>query len=370
MTTDRTPRRGTSKTGGSELSPEHYLLLIIHRKWWVLATFVVVTAITIALSLGMPDIFTSYTLILVDPQKVPESYVKSTVTGDVRNRLGTLSQQILSATRLQKIIETLNLYPELRKSQAREEGIGRIRADISVQVVGDFGASQDLQAFRIKYSGQEPRLVAQVTNQLASLFIEENLKAREQQATGTTEFLQNQLLETRKVLEAQEAKLRDFKLKHIGEMPEHQTANLQVLGQLQSQLQIEGDALARAEQQKSYIQSMMTQTAPVVELDDPNTPSGQAPGKAGNTAKSSAPSKSTLAGNKANLASLLSRYTEKRPEVRRLQKEIEEEEAKAKNAQAKQEEEKATVAESAPAPAPAPTPIQRKPLTAKPPVNV
>ncbi len=88
-----------------------------------------------------------------------------------------------------------------------------MRKDISVQVVSDFGGGQDLQAFRITYSGREPRLVAQVTNELASLFIEENLKAREQQATGTTEFLENQLQETRKTLEAQEAKLKDFKLK-------------------------------------------------------------------------------------------------------------------------------------------------------------
>ena len=99
-----------------------------------------------------------------------------------------------------------------------------------------------------------------MTNELASLFIEENLKAREQQATGTTEFLQNQLQETRQTLEAQEAKLKDFKLKHIGEMPEQQAANLQILGQLQSQFQLEGEALGRAEQQKSYLQSIINQS--------------------------------------------------------------------------------------------------------------
>src|SRR5579872_4304356 len=207
---------------GAEVSPEHYLRLILYRWWLVLGTFVVVTAVTVAITSRMPDIFTSYTTILVDPQKVPESYVKATVTGDVRNRLGTLSQQILSATRLQKIIDALNLYPEEKKIMAREDVISKMRADINVSMVSG-GGGQDLEAFRITYSGKEPRLVAQVTNELASLFIEENLKAREQQATGTTEFLQNQLLETRKALEAQEAKLKDFKLKHVGEMPEQET---------------------------------------------------------------------------------------------------------------------------------------------------
>ena len=234
-------QKGTAKDSGiDQLSPEHYLRLLVHRKWLVLGVFLAVSAATILVAKRLPDIYTSETVILVDPQKVPEAYVKSTVTGDVRNRLGTLSQQILSATRLQRIIDSLNLYPEEKKKSAREDLIDRMRKDISVSVVSDFGGSQDLQAFRISYSGENSRLVAQVTNELASLFIEENLKAREQQATGTTEFLQNQLQETRQTLEAQEAKLKDFKLKHIGEMPEQQTADLQILGQLQSQLQLEG----------------------------------------------------------------------------------------------------------------------------------
>ncbi len=258
-----------SSAATSHWSVEHYLRLILYRWWLVAGIFAVVTLATVIVSSRLPDIYTSDTLILVDPQKVPDSYVKSTVTGDVRNRLGTLSQQILSATRLQKIIDTLGLYPQEKKTMAREDIITRMRRDIYVQVVSDFGGGQDLQAFRITYSGREPRLVAQVTNELASLFIEENLKAREQQATGTTEFLENQLQETRKTLEAQETKLKDFRLHHIGEMPEQQTADLQILGQLQSQLQLENDALSRAQQQKSYVQSMMaSESAPVVDVDD------------------------------------------------------------------------------------------------------
>ena len=151
---------------------------------------------------------------------------------------------------------------------AREDVIAMMQKDVSVSIVSDYGGSQDLQAFRIGYSGRDARQVAQVANDLATLFMDENLKAREQQATGTTEFLQNQLQETKKVLEAQEAKLKDFKLKHLGEMPEQQSANLQILGQLQSQLQLEGEALARAEQQKSTIQVLMPQSAPVVDLDE------------------------------------------------------------------------------------------------------
>ena len=306
-------------TGRGDVSLEHYLYLIIHRKWLVLGSFLLVSLSTAIVSFRLPNIYKSETVILVDPQRVPESYVKATVTGDVRNRLNTLSQQILSATRLQKIIESMNLYPDDRKTLPREDVISRMRADISVNVLSDLGGGQDLQAFRINYRGKEPRVVAQVANALAALFIEENLKAREEQATGTADFLKNQLQETRKTLEAQEAKLKDFKLKHLGEMPEQQTADLQILGQLQSQLQLESDALARAEQQKGYIQSMMAATAPVVDLDE----SEQKPSKAG---ERQAP-KSPLTIHKEQLARLQAIYTDKYPRVAMLKKQIEAEEA-------------------------------------------
>jgi len=309
------------------LSPEHYVRLIVHRWWLVLGIALAVSAGTVVFSHFLPNVYTSETVILVDPQKVPDAYVKSTVTGDVRNRLSTLSQQILSATRLQRIIETLNLYPEDRKKLAREDVIAHMRADIAVQVVSDFGASQDFQAFRITYSGKDARLVAQVTNELASLFIEENLKAREQQATGTTEFLQNQLQESRKTLEEQEGKLKQYRMMHLGEMPEQQSADLSILGQLQSQLQLEGDALSRAEQSKLYLQSMMSQSAPVVDLDD-----GQPKGPKGEETKGGEPSpqvrvNTQLRNDKARLATLLSHYTPDHPDVRKLKSQIAREEA-------------------------------------------
>lgn len=316
----RTP---SSPAGQIEVSIQHYLRVIVRRWWLVLGVFVLVTIGTVIFTSRLPDVYSSETVILVDPQKVPETYVRSTVTGDVRNRLGTLSQQILSVTRLQKIIDTLNLYPEEKKKLAREDLITRMRRDISVTVLSEFGANQDLQAFRITYSGKEPRLVAQVTNELASLFIEENLKAREQQATGTTEFLQNQLEQTRKTLEVQEAKLRDFKLKHIGEMPEQQAASLQIFGQLQSQLQLVSESLTRAEQQKSYLQSMMaTQTgSSVVDLDEGEMkPAGR-----GQEKQASRPA--AVSAAKARLATLLTRYSEEHPDVRRLKRQIEDEEA-------------------------------------------
>lgn len=185
--------------------------------------------------------------------------------------------------------------------------------------------------------------MAQVANKLAELFIDGSLKSREDQANGTTEFLTNQLNETRKDLEKQEGKLRDFKLKHVGEMPQQQDATLQLLGQAQAQLQIEAEGLSRAETQRSYVQSMMAQTAPVADLDE-NEVKGSAAPVAARPVKQSA-------ATTAKLAAMLTRYGDKHPDVQRLKRQIEEEEA----AEAKE----APVA--AADPAPAPPPVKRAP---------
>jgi polysaccharide biosynthesis transport protein len=314
------------------ISIEHYLRILLHRKWLVLGTFVVVTGAVVLYTLQLPNVYSAETVIMVDPQKVPESYVRSTVTGDVRGRLGTLSQQILSATRLQKIIDSLDLYAAERKTAAREDVIALMRKQISVGLVADFGGGQDLTAFKIGFTGRDPRQVAQVANNLAALFIDENLKAREQQANGTTEFLQNQLQETRKTLEEQEAKVSAFKLKHIGEMPEQQTVDLQILGQLQSQMQLESESISRAEQQKSVTESLASQAVPVVEMD------GGAPPKpmvntAETEAKGSAPAAKPGDQLKAQLAALLAHgYTDRHPSVKKLKAQIADVEAAAKEA--------------------------------------
>jgi polysaccharide chain length determinant protein (PEP-CTERM system associated) len=331
--------------GMGQVSPEHYLRLIIHRKWLVLGTFLLVSAATFIISTRLPNVYMSSTLILVDPQKVPESYVKATVTGDLRNRLGTLQQQILSATRLQKIIDSLNLYPMERKTMAREDVIAMMQKDVSVNIVSNYGGSQDLEAFRIGYSGGDARQVAQVANDLATQFMDENLKAREQQSVGTSEFLQNQLQETKKVLEAQEAKLKDFKLKHLGEMPEQQSANLQILGQLQSQLQLDGEALARLEQQRSTIQVLMPQSAPVVDLDEPDLK------PASDAAALKAPQKeSLLIGLRARLAAMQQRYGDQHPDIRKLKAQIDDEEAKDQGVKAATPVETVAAAPSEPKP--------------------
>lgn len=291
-----------------------YLDIFKRRMWWVVIPAIVIAVTVGAVSVKLPKFYRSQTLILVDPQKVPSDYVKATVSSDVTDRLQTLSQEILSRTRLQKVIDQFGLYKDRPSYMSQEDIIEMMRKDIKVEVVTDENASsrsKSSAAFRISYTGKDPALVQQVTRQIASLFIEENLKVRQDQAVGTDSFIESELNKAAQLLQVQEDKIRAFKARHIGSLPEQQQANLQVLGQLQGLLQANSDAIGRASQQKTYLESLLG--AMEKRTVAPPKPGFQA----------------ELDSRRAELVAAEEKYTPTHPDVVRLRNEVKALEAKA-----------------------------------------
>ncbi len=241
-----------------------YLTTIKRRKLLIFYCTVIFTAAAFAGIALLKDEYKATTTILVDPQKIPERYVNATVSADPTDRLNTISQEVLSTSRLLEIINRMGLYPELRKSTTRDDIVEYMKRKISIQVKQSSG--QGMSAFTITYAGSNPETVAQVTNQLAGTFIEWNLKAREQLALGTTEFLDSQLKQARDSLEEQEVKMREFKMQHLGETPDQVPVNLQNLSRLQVQLQANMDSLNRLEGERMLLsQTPDTVTTKVVD---------------------------------------------------------------------------------------------------------
>jgi polysaccharide biosynthesis transport protein len=230
----------------------------------------------------LPSVYRSEAVILVDSQKIPERYVASTVSTDVQDRLATISQEILSTTRLQKIIRTFGLYREERKHLVPEEIIEVMRKDISIKL--ERGWTRDRPgAFRVGYEGQNPTVVAEVANQLANLFIEENLQTRERQAEGTADFIDSQLTEAKKALDDMEARVSKYKLAHNGDLPEQQAAISASLARLQIELQGNQDAINRVQQDKITLQATLqaAEASAGAEFDHPvKSDSGNSHGRA------------------------------------------------------------------------------------------
>src|SRR5579863_2866005 len=241
-----------------ELDLGQYCAIVRRRRWHILIPLFLVWLVVCGAGWVLPSVYKSGTLILVEQSTMPKDYVVPNVMDDIQNRLQTITQQILSRTRLWRIIEELNLYASERNRLTPDELVERMRKDISIELVRD-ERSRELTAFNVYYSSHDPHVAQRVTSELTGLFISENLEVRQQESEETTKFLESQLEEARKPLTDQEQKVREFKDRHPGELPAQLGTNLQILSGLQSQLQNQEDALNTAKQQSAYLQSLLGQ---------------------------------------------------------------------------------------------------------------
>jgi len=240
------------------LDVQRILGIVRRRHMYFLVTLVVGWAAVWGASWVLPARYKSGTLILVEQPTMPKNYVEPNVSEDLQDRLQSISQQILSRTRLLLIIDKLHLYGTGRHVKTPDEKVELMRKDIDIELVQD-SHNQSITAFRISYSAHDPHVAQQVTSELTDLFIDENLKVRQQESEDTTKFIESQLDNARTSLAEQEARVREFEGKHEGELPTQQASNLQILSGLQAQLQNEQDALNNAKQQKIYFQALMEQ---------------------------------------------------------------------------------------------------------------
>jgi succinoglycan biosynthesis transport protein ExoP len=276
----------------------------------------------------LPDVYRAEALILIDSQKIPEKFIAPTIQVALQDHLATINQQILSATQLQRIIEDQKLYLEERKRQTPEEIVARMRKDTSITVDRTWSATRPA-AFRVAYEGHNPKVVATVVNQVAGLFISENLKSREQRAEGTADFINSQLTQVRASLEQQEEKLREYKIQKMGQLPEQQTALVSTLARLHSELQGNQDVISRAEQNKVMLENTvrLAESSQValqraIELGNSQR---SAPSPAAGTAftpPAPVPVRPSQA-LRARLESLRLRYRDEHPEVKQLKAELE-----------------------------------------------
>ena len=295
------------------------LRVAIKRRWWLLVPTVVVALGACAVSLMLPNQYKSEATILVTHQQVPERYVTPNSTSGIREALLLMTDAILSRSQLLEIIKEFDLYPEARKRKAPEDLVELIQKNITIEPAQKDSESSDLNSFKISFTSGDPHVAQDVTTKLTTLFKYENLKTREDQSTGTTNFLEDQLQIAAADLEQRESRVRDFKMKYLGQLPEQQQGNLGILSGLQMQLQDSATALGRAREQQVYLQSLLTQYEEL-------TPAAAAqPGAP--VVDPSQSIKAELARLRSERADLLARYTEKYPDVVKIDQQIKSSEA-------------------------------------------
>jgi polysaccharide chain length determinant protein (PEP-CTERM system associated) len=239
---------------GKKYAPEDIVAIAWGRRWFIAVPFVLATAAAIGYAMAQPNRYKAQTAIIITPQQVPTNYVQSTVTTLLADRLQMISQQILSRTRLERIIEEFNLYPEMRASRIMEDVIEQMRRDIAVQIQPNRDRRADSGAFTVGFEADNPRTALLVTERLASLFIQENLVDRAGLADATSQFLDAQLEEARRRLIDHEQKLQDYRQRNAGSLPTQIQSNLQGIQTTQMQLQASQEETNRDRDRRLFLE--------------------------------------------------------------------------------------------------------------------
>ena len=241
---------------------EEYRDMAIRRRWWILLSTFLIWAAVWGASWLIPATYQSDALILIEQQKVPDQYVMPNVSASLQDRVQSISQQILSRTRLQATINRFHLYASphgLAGFLMSGDPVEQMRNDIAIDLVKASSHPGEFTAFKIRYSAGSPELARRVNSELTSLFVKENVEAQQQLSEDTTSFLENELADARVKMGEQEAKVAEFKARHLGELPSQLESNVQILGGIQAQLQNAHQALDSARQQKLYLESLLQQ---------------------------------------------------------------------------------------------------------------
>lgn len=297
--------------GYREQTVDDYLA-ILRRRVWVIVILAVIGCVTAYLvSLKLPNRYTSRTLVLIEEQRVPDNFVKSVVTGDLNERLASMQEQILSRSRLQPIVERFNLFNGVEGRTPMEEVIDRLRAGIVVTPVRPMAETQTnmLPGFSIAVTLGNPQLAQQVCTEITSMFMNENLRLRQQRAEGTNQFLENQLQEAKSKLDEQDGKQAAFKRRYAGVLPGQEQTNLGILMALNTQVEAVTQALNRTQQDKAFTESLLAQQAAAWEAGQDHSRPGQS-------------LEEQLAGLQDQLGILEAHYTSDYPDVTKTKNDI------------------------------------------------
>lgn len=243
-----------------ELTPADYIAIV--RRHWVLIAVLTIIGPVLGYGLAriLPARYKSQTLVLVQPPTVSPKVIEPVDTINISQRLASLQQQILSRTRLEPIIRKLDLFPDEINRVSMDKLVARLQDDIEVSPVRPMAETNSgLPGFFVDVTMGQPRTAQVVCSSVTSMFIDESLQMQNQRSQQTTTFLSQQLANAKAALDAQDAKLAAFKTRYLGSLPDNEQTNLNVLTSLTSQLDATTQSLSRAEQDKTFAESMLNQ---------------------------------------------------------------------------------------------------------------
>jgi len=295
--------------GHRELTFEDYLVILRRRLWVIVIPAILAALGTYLFSRTIPNRYTSKSLVMVELPVVAENYVRPVISEQKLNeRLGNMREEIYSRTRLAMIIQRLGLFGSESGQPPTERQIAWMLGSIDVGPVRTATEGSPIPGFHISFTANDPGLAQRVCAEIISTFIEDHLRLREEHAVGTSDFLGTELEEAKRKVDQQDARLADFKRGHLGQLPEQEQTNLNILSGLRSQFDAATQTLNRAYQDKAYSESLLAQQMASWERS-----------KAGSNPL---PLEQQLANLQSQLVTLEARYTSNHPDVIKMKNDI------------------------------------------------
>ena len=242
--------------------------ILKRRKWSFILPALVIMIIAAVVAFALPPVYRSTATILIEEQEIPKEYAMSMVTSYAEQRIQSYNQRIMSSSRLIEIINRLNLYADLRERWTIEEIIDKMRKDIKFETITPEGVDRrtgrpsSTIAFSVSYNGKNPGIVQQVANILGSLYLEENLKVREEKTAGASKFIEDEMKEIQASLASQDAKIAVYKQKHLNSLPELAQLNLQELDRVERSVEQMEIQLQSVKERESALQTQLASITP------------------------------------------------------------------------------------------------------------
>jgi polysaccharide biosynthesis transport protein len=225
--------------------------------------------LTLGLTFGLPSVYKSRAVILIEAQEIPQDLVRSLVTSFADQRMQIIAQRVLTNANLGEIIQKYGLYADDRKREALESVLDTMRDDISMLPISadvvdpkQGKAVKATIAFELAYENESPQLAQRVANEIASLFLNENLKQRSEASADTLTFLSNESEKLRDTVGELESKLAEFKKGNVERLPELTNLNLELMNRTEVQLNQLETQLQSLQQQRVYLESELAQQKP------------------------------------------------------------------------------------------------------------
>ena len=229
--------------------------------------------ITVALTLGLPSVFKSRAVVLIEAQEIPQDLVRSLVTSFADQRIQVISQRVLTNSNLTSIITKYDLYADQRKHDPIERVLDQMRKDISVAPISadvvdpkQGRAVHATIAFELAYENKSPQLAQRVANEIVSLFLNENLKQRTETSKETLDFLTKESEKLRTNVADLESKLSKFKQGNVEKLPELTNLNLEMMNRTEQEVSQVDSQMRSLDQQRVYLESELAQQKPTTML--------------------------------------------------------------------------------------------------------